>query len=697
MISAMRQDIDHQNEYVRNTTARAFAVVCSALGIPALMPFLKAVCNSKKSWQSRHTGIKIIQQVAILMGWAILPHLKNLVEIIKHGLRDEQQKVRTITALAISALAEAAHPYGIEAFESVLITLWDGICIYKGKALAAFLKAIGYIIPLMNPEHAGKYTRLVMDILKREFSNNEEDMRKIVLNVVKQWVSTDGVDVQYVREEIIPEFFRWFWTRKSPSLIKNYKQLIETTVEIATKVGGAEIMRKIVDDLKDDNENYRKIVMETIEKIWATLGVADVNSKLEEKIMDGIQFAFQEQLSDDTYVMLNGFGTVVNCFGPRMKTYIPHICGTIQWRLTNRSAKVRQQAADLVTRIALIMKQCNEEGLMGRLGIVLYENLSEEYPEVLGSILGGLKAIVNVIGMTKMTPPIRDLLPRLTPILKNRHEKVQENCIDLVGRIADRGPEFVSAREWMRICFDLLDLLNAHKKGIRRATVNTFGYIAKAIGPHDVLATLLNNLRVQERQNRVCTTVAIAIVAETCGPFTVIPALMNEYRVPEMNVQNGVLKSFSFMFEYISEMGKDYIYAVTPLLEDALWDRDLVHRQTAASVVKHLSLGVAYLGSEDALCHLLNYLWPNIFETSPHVINAVLEACDGLRVALGPGRVLLYILQGLFHPARRVREIYWKVYNNMYLGSQDALVAAFPNFEVEGDNKYRRTELELFI
>lgn len=41
-------------------------------------------------------------------------------------------------------------------------------------------------------------------------------------------------------------------------------------------------------------------------------------------------------------------------------------------------------------------------------------------------------------GMHKMTPPIKDLLPRLTPILKNRHEKVQENCIDLVGRIADR-------------------------------------------------------------------------------------------------------------------------------------------------------------------------------------------------------------------------------------------------------------------
>lgn len=73
--------------------------------------------------------------------------------------------------------------------------------------------------------------------------------------------------------------------------------------------------------------------------------------------------------------------------------------------------------------------------------------------------------------------------PHTSPSSASRHEKVQENCIDLVGRIADRGAEFVPAREWMRICFELLEMLKAHKKGIRRATVNTFGYIAKAIGP----------------------------------------------------------------------------------------------------------------------------------------------------------------------------------------------------------------------
>jgi len=71
----MRPDIDHADEYVRNTTAHAFSVVASALGIPSILPFLKAICRSKKSWQACHPGIHVIQQITIMMGCAVLPCL----------------------------------------------------------------------------------------------------------------------------------------------------------------------------------------------------------------------------------------------------------------------------------------------------------------------------------------------------------------------------------------------------------------------------------------------------------------------------------------------------------------------------------------------------------------------------------------------------------------------------------------------
>jgi splicing factor 3B subunit 1 len=142
-------------------------------------------------------------------------------------------------------------------------------------------------------------------------------------------------------------------------------------------------------------------------------------------------------------------------------------------------------------------------------------------------------------------------------------------------------------------------------------------------------------------------------------------------------------------------MGKDYIYAITPLLEDALVDRDLVHRQTAASVVKHIALGVVGLGCEDAILHLLNHVFPNIYEQSPHVINAVMDAVEGCRCALGPGIILQYTLQGLFHPARKVREVFWKIYNATYIGAADALTPHYPRLEDDGKNTYSRKELEL--
>ena len=123
----------------------------------------------------------------------------------------------------------------------------------------------------------------------------------------------------------------------------------------ARQVGASEIINRIVDDLKDESEQYRKMVMETIEKIMTNLSAADVDGRLEEQLIDGILYAFQEQTTEDA-VMLNGFGTVVNTLGKRVKAYLPQICGTILWRLNNKSAKVRQQASDLIAKIAVVMK-----------------------------------------------------------------------------------------------------------------------------------------------------------------------------------------------------------------------------------------------------------------------------------------------------------------------------------------------------
>lgn len=83
-------------------------------------------------------------------------------------------------------------------------------------------------------------------------------------------------------------------------------------------------------------------------------------------------------------------------------------------------------------------------------------------------------------------------------------------------------------------------------------------------------------------------------------------------------------------------------------------------------------------------------------ELSPHVANNVADAIEALSVALGPGVVLSYLWSGLFHPARKVRERYWIVYNSVYLRHQDAMVPFYPRL-TEDPGFVDRAPLDVWV
>jgi splicing factor 3B subunit 1 len=89
------------------------------------------------------------------------------------------------------------------------------------------------------------------------------------VQVIQQAVACDGVDAAYVRGDVLNPFFSNFWNRKMAMDRRNYRALVETTVALADKVGAAEVVGRVVDDLKDESEPYRRMVMETIDKAHA--------------------------------------------------------------------------------------------------------------------------------------------------------------------------------------------------------------------------------------------------------------------------------------------------------------------------------------------------------------------------------------------------------------------------------------------
>ena len=58
---------------------------------------------------------------------------------------------------------------------------------------------------------------------------------------------------------------------------------------------------------------------------------------------------------------------------------------------------------------------------------------------------------------------------------------------------------------------------------------------------------------------------------------------------------------------------------------------------------------------------------------------------------------LSFSFQGLFHPARKVRDVYWKVYNTVYIGAQDGMIPAYPRISNDAKNQYIRYELDYVL
>eukprot|EP00957_Ditylum_brightwellii_P056736 4299502-Ditylum_brightwellii.AAC.1 len=94
---------------------------------------------------------------------------------------------------------------------------------HHGKGLAAFLKAVGFVIPLMEEEYASHYTHLVMPILLWEFHSPDKEMKKIVLkSMAMDWC--------------------------------NHCQIVETMEELANTIGCSNVLETIMDDLKNDSK-----------------------------------------------------------------------------------------------------------------------------------------------------------------------------------------------------------------------------------------------------------------------------------------------------------------------------------------------------------------------------------------------------------------------------------------------------------
>ncbi len=698
----------------------------------------------------RATGLRALHQLAMMAGTGLAPHAGEVCHSLMGltGLDDDEVDQGPINfdlpeiggvhlghaaVAAVATVAEQIFPYaGAHLVEAVLPSLFARINRSEMVRSPQLLGAIGFTVALdRNPRTAQANIRdLVRVICNIARSDSSPALTARAMSVVRQLLRHEFMSPPTVRahrqawENFIEEMVVG---RGGDGLIAAFGQLAGTDSMVDPAVYraaseaadgllllGAKQLRTVMIQLLHANSTddrpgvFRSFALGVIGRIFTKYGVMGLDANAMTDLLR-VTVASLHLATDDPAPIIAGLAAIIGAIPDSTLTFdslVNPVAAQLLALFSIEHGYTRARAAECLGSLAPVLAT-TESGLheLAKAARTLHVRFqTEAEPETVAAMLRGLAPIIDSLGPAleddNLREEITNIVANVSKIMKNRHEDVAEAALGLVAQLARTCDEHsieVDAREWMRHAYDMLDMFAARKKTVRRACVATFGLIAEVVGPQNVLETLLANLRrtggTQDRQLRVCTTIAIAVVAHTCGAFTVVPYLANEYRVPDGSIQTAVLKALSFMFEYITEAGTEYLPSVTTLITNALEDRNAVHRQTACACVKHIAI---HCGAQhpDIVAHLLNYVFPNILEPVPHLLNAALEAVDACRVALGAPIIMQYVQPGLFHPAKRVRDIYWQLYNGLLVADPDGMTAAYPFIPDEPGRCYSRPELD---
>lgn len=694
IVKALRASLDSEDEDVRSITSQILATTATAVGYDKIFPLLRAMFSSKRSWCSRHTALRVIDGIAFQNRNGILPHLDELVKFVLPMMDDEEDKVRRQAVKCTKALAEAAAPYGGEVFDKLTEKVLSG---FQSPMHKFCLAAMAALILTMKTEYASTYFHRLFMRLGHSFESQDIKEKISGLTLFENALIKDAVQIVELQALYDP-FFRGYWNQRATLSRALINKVVDVTVMIAEKSSMSDTIRMMRGDFKVMSNDYKCACVQCIRELVKRIGLKNMTPEDIVTCLEDILFAYEniddEKSRKHIYKCLEEFLAEA---GGRVQGILEYVQNAVEQRTNMPHPRQRERGALIISAFAHSFAICESRPPLIHFYEKFQEMFVEEYPNVLAAVLTAAASLARELKLDEMRTKPDEVMPRLVPILKNRNDQVAFACVNLISTLTTKADKIADNKEWMRICFELIELLKSDKRKVRQGAINAFSQIAKAISPFDVLLALLNNLRVQDRQIRLCTTIAIAVLAENVGPHMVLPALMNEYRTPDMNVQNGALKAMQYLFQGIGRECADYCYAVTPLLTYALIERDNIHRQQACAAVTSFAIGCFGAGKEDALLHLFNHLIPNVFESSMHFVESFMNSMEAMRLSLGPGIVLMHTLAGLFHPARKVRSQFWRIYNQLVIYAGGELVPYYPIMKSSEKNTYHRDDFDVFV
>eukprot|EP00477_Mikrocytos_mackini_P002108 GAHX01002308.1.p1 GENE.GAHX01002308.1~~GAHX01002308.1.p1 ORF type:complete len:900 (+),score=134.70 GAHX01002308.1:154-2853(+) len=444
------------------------------------------------------------------------------------------------------------------------------------------------------------------------------------------------------------------------------QQLLKKTELSNFKIDEKKVISFIFDTLQEINDNKIKIIVE------------------DETFFEGHLFSYETKYYDKHYMYRNLvremlivckqlLAYIMNTTNVNVANISNLLFQRLQWFAASKNMFVRFLASLLISEIISFVSKL--DNLVSR-DICIDRVFSTAYNDLIGASgteveMFGVFAVLMKITKTRLLFVSNESYKRvlnLLPPLINAHSTVLVYlALKLIKSISKRlAHEIDDEKCWNKIMVSIVEFaFKVKQKNVKVMASSTIGCIAKDIGPLDCIYYLVQGLSNPRRSIRIWCSISILEITKKCGAFSVIPVLLNEYGAKNKLLRLGVLKSIQLIMSEETPENTNYINSLVNIIEDAVKDKDIVHRQIGCFIISN----IAKLVVNDIECyfdlflHFLNLIWPSILEDEFGMAEAFENTVMDIGTIIGVDVIVMYTGSGLFHPVKAVRERCWGILN----------------------------------
>lgn len=628
MLSVLRCDLNARSRLHGEVVACVLAVMCTVFRPGPLLASLRGLAAS----ENEREAVLAMQTTACLpdmLGAGLLPYMSFFCDIVRSALNANNRTLQAAAAFAAAALGDCPGAPGL----GDILALYKVLASHMAKALDAdkyaslhwrqrelsFLKAMAHLSH--NSQQAAEVLGLLTHVPLRD---------RYALSVYLHVVDCVGTLAGRHRAE--------------EALARRLDEIVTSTAlpRIAENVFAKQCGDRM-GPLLLCFLNKESVAQENCCRLFGAMERLVLQGQEIESYYAGVLSFLRKAHAN---VPRNVSRLLIREFMREEDTRCIHVFGAEAARHPDAGRRA------LGFKVLVAVQPYLEKEEKERCWEGMVEGICERESSVLRVVLKGLASVDYY--------RTGELFYHLVPLLQRREELPA--ALMFAERVlgeASTGKHI--EREWLRICNELVDCLGAARGAARTQCAECLALVAKNIGMQHVLDVLIEGLNSTHRPHRSGCIQAIGAIGRSCGLSETFFPLICDYSVPSAQLRCGILQALAAALRSARFCPPGCIYMLLPLAEDALTEPDVAYRALGMRLVQHIAMCSHTNPCVPVLVHLLNFVFPNVLEKERSIRNEFDQCIEALCSVLGGHYLYKYVVQGLYHPAQRVRRRYWEV------------------------------------